>query len=81
MKYYLNNLSNKRSIIGILILSNVDNIQHIIYQEIKKTFLSSNDCSILINCCWVIGRLNLVDKQIFEKLKRLVKQKNYELRY
>jgi hypothetical protein len=81
LKYYLNNLSNKKSVIGILILSNVDNIQNIIYPEIKKIFLNNNDYETLINCCWVIGRLNLVDKKIFEKLKKLVRHKNYELRY
>lgn len=81
LKYYLKNLNNKKSIIGILISSNVDNIQNVIYPEIKKLFLNSYDSEILINCCWIIGRLNLVDKQIFEKLKKLVKHKNYELRY
>ncbi len=81
LKYYLKNLSNKKSIIGILILSNVDNTQNEIYPEIKNKFLDSNDNNILINCCWIIGRLNFVDKKIFEKLKKLVKHKNYELRY
>src|SRR3989344_1981725 len=81
LKYYLNNVSDKKSIIGILTLSNVDNIQKIIYPAIKKLFLKSNDCDVLVNCCWIIGRLNLVDKQIFDKLKKLVKHKNYELKY
>ncbi|OHA47557.1 MAG: hypothetical protein A2541_02190 [Candidatus Taylorbacteria bacterium RIFOXYD2_FULL_36_9] len=81
LKYYLNNLYNKKSIIGVLVLSNVDNIQNTIYPEIKKVFFDSNDCGTLINCCWIIGRLNLVDKQIFEKLRKLVKHRNYELRY
>lgn len=81
LKYYFNNISDKKSIISILTLSNVDNILQIIYPNIRKIFLTSTDTSTLINCCWLIGRLNLVDKQIFKKLKTLVKHDNFELRY
>lgn len=81
LNYYIKNIQDKKSVIGILVLSSVDNIQNIIYPSIKKIFLSSSSCEILINCCWLIGRLDLVDEQIFDKLKKLVKHKNYELRY
>ena len=81
LNYYIKNIQNKKSVIGILVLSSVDSIQNVIYPSIKKIFLSSSSCETLINCCWLIGRLNLVDEQIFDKLKKLVKHKNYELRY
>jgi len=81
LKYYLNNLQDKKSVVGVLVLSNVDNIQNIIYPRVKKIFLDNTTNEVLINCCWLVGRLNLVDKQIFEKLRKLVKHKNYELRY
>ncbi len=81
LKYYLDNLQDKKSIIGVLVLSNVDNTQNIIYPKVKKIFLQKNTTEVMINCCWLVGRLNLVDKEIFEKLKKLVKHDNYELRY
>ena len=81
LNFYLNNLNDKKSIICILILCNVDNIEKIIYPKIKKIFLLSKNCEIIINCCWLIGRFKLIDKKIYQKLLSLIKHNNYELKY
>jgi|GEM_PF-876759 len=81
LNFYLNNLNDKKSIICILILCNVDNIEKRIYPKIKKIFLSSRNCEIIINCCWLIGRFKLIDKEIYQKLLSLIKHNNYELKY
>lgn len=81
LEEYLNNVSDKKSIIGILIHSNNKNIEKIIYPKIKRIFLTSHNTKELINCCWVIGRLRLIDKEIFEKMTKLIKNNNYELKY
>jgi ubiE/COQ5 methyltransferase family. len=81
LEYYLNRLGDKRSIISILVLSNVDNIEYKIYPKIKSTFLMSKDDTTIINCCWIIGRLKLIDPDIYERLLSLISHKNYELKY
>jgi HEAT repeat protein len=81
LDYYLHTLGDKRSIISILILSNVENIERIVYPKIKKYFLETQDDAIIINCCWLIGRLKLIDKEIYEKLLKLISHNNYELKY
>lgn len=78
---YLSNISDKKSVICTLVLSNVDNIERIIYPRIKKIFLKSDDIPTLVSCCWLIGRLNLIDDQILPKLLKLTEHKNYELKY
>lgn len=81
LDFYLNNIKDKKSIISILILSNVDNIQKHIYPRIKEKFLNAKDDLSIINCCWLIGRLKLIDKEIYKKLLTLISHKNYELKY
>ncbi len=81
LNFYLEKLSDKRAVISILILSNVDNIEKEIYPRIRSVFLSTKDDSTIINCCWLIGRLKLIDTKIHERLLSLTKHKNYELKY
>lgn len=81
LDYYLEHIYDKKSIIDILILSNVENIEKIIYPRIKKIFLSAKEDLAIINCCWLIGRLRLIDFEIYSKLLQLISHNNYELRY
>ncbi len=81
LNFYLNHIDDKKSIISILVLSNVENIEKIIYPKIKKIFLKTNKDLTVINCCWLIGRLKLIDQDIYLKLLKLISHKNYELRY
>ena len=81
LNYYLDNIKDKKSVISILILSNVENIEQAIYPQIKKKFLNAKDDSTIINCCWLIGRLKLIDRDIYKKLLTLISHENYELKY
>ncbi len=81
LDFYLKRMNDKRSIINILILSNIDNIEKSIYPKIKEIFLKTNNCETIINCCWLIGRLKLIDDEIYKKLLLLINHNNYELKY
>jgi hypothetical protein len=81
LSYYLDNLDDKRAIIGILVTSNVENIQNVIYPRVRDEFLHSDDHATVINCCWLIGRLKLIDNEIQKKLVSLMRDANYELKY
>lgn len=81
LEFYLGQINDKKSVVSILILSNVENIQQIIYPHIKKIFFQSDDNVTIINCCWLIGRLKLIDTEIYEKLLTLTTHINYELKY
>lgn len=81
LDYYLAHLEDKKSVISVLVLSNVENIEQTIYPRIKETFLKSADDAIVINCCWLLGRLKLIDPQIYAKLFSLISHTNYELKY
>lgn len=81
LEYYFENVGDKKSIISILILSNTDNIEKEIYPKIKNIFLTTEDSSKIISCCWLIGRLKLIDEEIVEKLVKLINSENYETKY
>ncbi len=79
---YLKSLSNKKSVIGILLLSNNKNIRETIYPSLKEKFLLEKQNEVLINCIWLLGRLRLIDKEITEKISEIFStSKNYELIY
>ncbi len=81
MDFYLDHIDDKKSVVSVLIISNVENIEQVIYPRIKQIFLQTNDDTTVINCCWLIGRLKLIDPQIYSKLLSLIGHKNYELKY
>lgn len=82
LEYYFDNIENKESIIGILVLSNNQNIKETIYPKIKETFLHSNDQCKLISCAWLLGRFRLLDKELISKMEFIIeKNENYELVY
>ncbi len=79
--YYLDRLNDKRAVIGILVSSNIDNIKNVIYPRVRTEFLKGDDQATVINCCWLIGRLKLIDDEIFKKLISLMRHGNYDLKY
>lgn len=83
LDYYLNNLINETSIIGILLNTDKTSLKKIIYPRLKKIFLNKNTkLPELINCIWLIGRLDLIDKEIYFKIRKIIKEnKNYQLVY
>jgi hypothetical protein len=81
LNFYLDHIDDKKSVISILVLSNVENIEQIVYPKIKSIFLKENNEATIINCCWLIGRLKLIDPEIYAKLLKLISHENYELKY
>lgn len=82
LEYYFDNIENKESIIGILVLSNNQNIKETIYPKIKEIFLYSNNQHKLISCAWLLGRFRLLDKELVSKMKSIIeKNEDYELVY
>ena len=81
LEYYLDHINDKRSLIGILLESNVDNLERIIYPRVRREFLVATNVGTVINCCWLIGRLKLIDNDIETKLVSLMRDDNYELKY
>lgn len=81
LEYCLNNLDDKKSVIGILLVSSAENTERIILPEIKKQLMNSENIKIIINCCWFVGRFRFMDQEIFKKLQELLSDKNYELQY
>lgn len=81
LEYYIDNINDKKSLVAILVMSNSDNIQNIIYPKVKEVFLETKDVKKIINCCWLIGRLGLVDSEVMVKIIRNLNTSNYELKY
>lgn len=82
IEYYFKNIADKESIIGILILSNNQNIKKEIFPRIKETFLQSDNHNKLISCVWLLGRFRLFDRQLILKMQSIIdKNENYELVY
>lgn len=81
LDYYLNHLNDKRSLIGILVSSNVDNIQSVIYPRVREQLFRSKDNETVICCCWLIGRLKLIDRGILKKLIGLTRHNDYDVKY
>lgn len=77
----LQNIIDKKSVIGLLIHSNNKTIEKKIYPRIKRILFTSKKTQEIINCCWIIGRLRLIDNEIFDRMVQLIKNNNYELKY
>lgn len=82
LQYYFDNIGDKKSIIGILLKSTKDNLRAKIYPFLKETFINSDDKVILINCAWLLGRFKLMNKDILERILRIINtSSDYELIY
>ncbi len=81
IEYYIDKIEDKKSLVAILIMSNSDNLQHIIYPKVKEAFLETKDIKKVINCCWLIGRFGILDREIINKITKNINTSNYELKY
>ncbi|MBQ1496486.1 MAG: methyltransferase domain-containing protein [Bacilli bacterium] len=82
LKESLQDLTNKRNIINILLKSNSKDIKETIYPYLKRRFDISRDEKELINIIWLLGRLRLYDSEMVNKsLSLLENSQNYELKY
>lgn len=78
----LNDLSNKKNVINILLNSNSGTIKEIIYPHLKERFNLSSDEKELINIIWLLGRLRLYDENMLSKSLELLRITNsYETKY
>lgn len=81
LNFYLERLADKRSLIGILLRSDQENIRTVLYPRIRKIFLKGGSRDVVINSSWLIGRLKLMDDEIMAKLVALTRHEDYELKY
>jgi hypothetical protein len=82
LSFYFQNIKDKKSIIGILLKCTSLNLRTEIYPFLKNTFLSSEDKLTLINCAWLLGRFKLLDKDIIDKIVKIINDnEDYELVY
>ena len=81
----LNNLYNKRNVIGLLFHANSKEIKEKIYPRLKQEFylaIKNEDTKLLLNVIWLFGRLRLYDYEIYNEINKILKQKNdYEIVY
>ena len=78
----LNDLSNKKNVINILLKANSGIIKDVIYPFLKSKFNSSNNEKELINIIWLLGRLRLYDESMLNKsLNLLNTTDSYEMKY
>ncbi len=78
----LNDLSNKRNIINILLNANSGVIKKEIYPKLKERFAITTNEKELINIIWLLGRLRLYDESMLKKsLEILETTENYETKY
>ena len=61
----LEDLTDKKNIISILLNSNSSNIKENIYPYLKKRFNETDNEKEIINIVWLFGRLRLYDQELF----------------
>lgn len=82
LKYYLDNINNKKSIIGILLLTNNYNLKQEIFPALREVFLTTKTKESLINSAWLLGRFKLIDKETLTKMIACIESnQDYELTY
>ena len=78
----LNNISDKKNVINILLNANSGVIRETIYPCLKTRFELSTDEKELINIIWLLGRLRLYDENMLNKsLEILNTTTSYEVKY
>ena len=78
----LEDLSDKKNVINVLLNANSNDIKKIIYPKLKEKFNETEDEKELINITWLLGRLRLYDESLLNKsLKILKSTENYETKY
>ena len=81
LEYYLERLDDKRSLVGILLHANVADAATVLHSRIRKVFLEEKRREVMINCAWLIGRLQIADDACSTKLLTLSGVDDYELKY
>ena len=81
LDYYLENLGDKKSLIGILIYSDINLVKTKIYPKlILKLPISVHEEKV--NIIWLLGRLRLFNNEAFKMVQNLLETtEDYELTY
>ncbi len=78
----LDDLSDKKNVINVLLHANSNDIKEIIYPKLKEKFNGTEDEKELINITWLLGRLRLYDESLLQKSLEILKNtENYETKY
>ena len=78
----LEDLSDKKNVINVLLNANSNDIKEIIYPKLKEKFNEAEDEKELINITWLLGRLRLYDESLLTKSLEILKStENYETKY
>ncbi|MBQ4584305.1 MAG: methyltransferase domain-containing protein [Bacilli bacterium] len=78
----LEDLSDKKNVINVLLHANSNVIREVIYPRLKERFNSSNSEKELVNIIWLSGRLRLYDESMLSKsLEILETTSSYETKY
>lgn len=81
LDYYLKNISDKKSIIGILIHANTKTVKEEIYPELLE-LLPNSSRREKINIIWLLGRLRLFNTKAYSLVKDVIDNSDdYELIY
>ena len=70
----LEDLSNKKNTINVLLNANSNDIKKIIYPKLKEKFNMIEDEKELINIIWLLGRLRLYDDSLLQKSLQILKK-------
>jgi len=83
LTHYLANLDKRSSIIGVLLCSTSLSVKQQIYPKLKSVFLNDHSkLEELVNCVWLLGRLNLIDREIYARIEEIISNcMDYELIY
>lgn len=78
----LEDLTNKKNVINVLLSANSITIRNKIYPYLKERFNMTSNEKELINIIWLLGRLRLYDESMLSKsLELLETTNNYETKY
>ena len=78
----LEDLSDKKNVINVLLNANSNDIKEIIYPKLKEKFNETEDEKELINITWLLGRLRLYDESLLNRSLEILKStENYETKY
>ena len=78
----LEDLTNKKNVISILLNSNSKDIKERIYPKLKSRLGETENDKELVNVVWLLGRLKLYDKETLNKVAEILDTTdNYEVKY
>lgn len=81
LKTYLRDLSDYRSIIGILLAASDRELTTVVPRRLTAVLTRSKDPIELANCAWLCGRLRLNEELVTDRLAALVRHERESIRH